>query len=68
MMVSFEEAVDELKIRQHNRNGLKVNHISREEFSITLGVLFSFNLIKYYAYNNIAIYSNSLVQMSCLLL
>lgn len=40
MMVSFEEAVDELKIRQHNRKGLNISHIEGKEFSITFGVLY----------------------------
>lgn len=43
MMVSFEEAVDELKIRQYNRKGLNVSHVTGNEFCITFGVIISLN-------------------------
>ncbi|XP_055301201.1 putative helicase mov-10-B.1 isoform X2 [Sitodiplosis mosellana] len=37
MMVFFEEAVDELKIRQYDRKRLKLSHTGGKEYCITLG-------------------------------
>lgn len=39
IMVFFEEAVDELKIRQYDRKGVKMQYIQKREFRITLGVI-----------------------------